>query len=404
MARSHRIALVALSILMLAAGIAVARATDPLQLDTGFGTRGVVSPGHSVPGFEEVGALAIAPGRHIFVAGESIDSPGSLVLARYYRDGDFEPSFGDHGYLPVPVAGPADALLANGTRIFLLTRRTTITRFTSGGEIDASFGTGGSVRMDQLGPGLQSLHLWSMASLTGGSLVAAGISFGGPQMVAIRLLPDGSLDPSFNGSGSVAVTFGHRTNSGAVQVKVQGDGKLVLAGYADGRPALARLLPDGTLDRSFGQDGRVVSPPWIHGRITALTVRRDGSILAGANGWTPFATGSRALLLRFSSNGTLDHHFGAMAYPWSRSGSMATPIAVLHARRHIFMATRGKGPSIRAFSLDGRALHLGHVPGVPQDRLFHIDAAPQDRRLILAYTPKHAPGEGVIKTQRFLLR
>jgi len=402
MPRSHRILCAVLSLLLLAAAVAVARTPGPLHLDTGFGRHGVVSPGHSVPGFEEVGALSVAPGRQIWVAGESIDSSGSLVLASYKHDGEFDTSFGDHGYLPLPITGPANALLADGSRVFMLTQRTTITRL-RGGQIDPSFGAGGSVRMDQLGPSLQSLHLWSIASLGGDSVTAAGISFGYPQMVAIRLLPDGSLDAGFSGDGGVTVTFGRDTNSGAVQLAIQGDGKLVLAGYADGRPALARLLPNGRLDRSFGRNGRVVAPPWIHGRITALTIRRDGSILAGASGWTRLGTGTRALLLGYSRDGRLDRHFGAAALPGSRSNPQATPIAVLRSRRHIFMATRGRGPSIRAFRLDGSPLRLGRVPGVPQDRLFHIDAAPQDRDLILAYTPQHVPGEGVIEIKRFLL-
>jgi uncharacterized delta-60 repeat protein len=400
MSRPHRIFFAALSLLLLAAAAAAARTSGPLELDTGFGRHGVVSPGHSVPGFEEVGALAVAPGRHIWVAGESIDSPGSLVLGAYGHDGDFDTSFGDHGYLPLPIAGPANALLADGNRVFILTQRTTITRL-RGGQIDPSFGSGGSVRMDQLGPELQSLHLWSIASLGRGSVTAAGISFGHPQMVAIRLLPDGSLDPSFNGSGSAVVTFGQGTNSGATQVKLTADGKVILGGYADGRPALARLLANGDLDRSFGRNGKVVAPLWLHGRITALTVRRDGSILAGASGWTHAGTGGRALLLRYGPKGTLDRHFGAAAFSGSRSNPKATPITVMRSRHYIFMATRGKGPSIRAFRLDGRPIRLGTVPGVPEDRWFHIDAAPQDRDLILAYTPQHAPGEGLVEIKRF---
>jgi len=165
-------------------------------------------------------------------------------------------------------------------------------------------------------------------------------------------------------------------------------------------------MPDGSLDRSFGQGGRVIAPRWVHGRITALTIRRDGSILAGANGSTRRGTGSRALLLRYSPDGKLDLHFGAMATPDSRSDPASTPIAVVRTRHRIFLASRGKGPSIQAFRLNGQPLRLGRVRGVPQDRLFHIDAASQSRepRLILAYTPKHQPDQAVVRIERFLLR
>jgi uncharacterized delta-60 repeat protein len=409
MLRSPRTPLILLPVLLIALFAASAQAQAPLELDSSFGSRGIVSPAHSVPGFEEVGALAVAPGRHIFVAGESVDSPGTVVLARYYRDGELERSFGEgssdvRGYVQLPDVGPANALLADGARVTLLSQRTTITRLTSGGLVDPSFGQGGSVQMQQLDPALQSLHLWSMASLTGGLIAAAGISFGSPQMVAIRLLPDGKLDPAFNGTGSAAVSFGRRIRSGAVQVKALPDGKLLLAGYADARPALARLLPNGQLDRSFGRGGLVSSPRWLHGRITALTVRRDGSILAGADGSTSRGTGPRAMLLRYSAKGRLDRHFGAVAARRSLSGAAATPIAVVRSPRHIFLATRRQGPSIRAYRLDGQPLPLGKVPGVPSERLFHIAAAPQLQDLILAWTPRHRPGQGVVDISRFTLR
>jgi uncharacterized delta-60 repeat protein len=404
MRRSRSIVPTVLTALLIALVAAPARASGPLELDRSFGRHGLVSPGHSVPGFEEVAALAIAPGRHIYLAAESSDAPGAVVLARYYRGGESEPSFGTRGYLARLEAGPVSALTVDNLRVLLLSRRTRITRLTKSGQIDPSFGEGGTVRMDRLSSPLQSLHLWSLAQLTGGSVAAAGISFGAPQMVAIKLRPDGSLDPAFNGSGWVAVRFGGGTNSGAFQMKTQPDGKIVLAGYADGRPALARLLPDGRPDQSFGRNGRVLAPRWLHGQITALTVRRDGSILVGARGWTRPGTGSRALLLRYGSTGRLDRDFGAIAAPRSRTGAGATPICVVRGRRHIFMATRGAGPSVRAYDLHGRPLRLGKVPGVPEDRFFHVAAAPQLGHLILAWTPDHAPGQGVVNLARFELR
>src|SRR4051794_28661389 len=178
MPRSPRTTLILLPVLLIALFAAsAAQAQGPLELDSSFGSGGIVSPAHSVPGFEEVGALAVAPGRHIFLAGESLDSPGTVVLARYYRDGKLEGSFGEgssdvRGYVRLPDVGRANALVADGARVFLLSRRTTITRLTSGGLVDPSFGQGGSVQIEQLDPSLQSLHLWSMASLTGGSIAA----------------------------------------------------------------------------------------------------------------------------------------------------------------------------------------------------------------------------------------
>lgn len=231
-----------------------------------------------------------------------------------------------------------------------------------------------------------------------------GASGAAEQMAAVKLRSDGALDASFNGIGSRVIGFFPETYSAALQIKAQGDGRLVLAGYAGARPALARLLSDGGLDPNFGRDGRVVSPPRLRGSISALTVRRDGSILAGANGLTRARVGNRALLLRYAPDGTLDRHFGAIAAPGSRSDLVAVPIAVMRARRHVFLVTRRHGPAIRAYRLNGKPLHLGQVPGVPRD-IHLLAAAPQDRKLVIAWTPKDSlPQGGVVHLARFAVR
>src|SRR4029079_8608768 len=78
-----------------------------------------------------------------------------------------------------------------------------------------------------------------------------------------RYLPDGSLDPSFGEAGRVITDFGGRDFAAAVIQ--QPDGKIVVAGAARsggapfGAVALARYLPDGSLDREFGTEGRVTT-------------------------------------------------------------------------------------------------------------------------------------------------
>lgn len=89
-----------------------------------------------------------------------------------------------------------------------------------------------------------------------GRIVAVGSSGAPNQDVAVvRLGPDGQLDPSFGGDGIVAIDFGSTAEEGHA-VALQPDGKLVVAGSAGSDMAVARLLPDGSLDPSFDLDGR----------------------------------------------------------------------------------------------------------------------------------------------------
>lgn len=416
MYRSSRIALavIAISLFSFAISPVLAAPPSPLRLDTGFGNQGLVTDQQAPPGFEVVQAMTVAPGRSIYVAAQSHRGPfgspappGTVVIARYWRDGELERTFGVGGYLTLPGLGAINALAAdNSGRLLVLSNRTTISRIAGGG-LDPSFGIGGSVSMASLGPG--SFELSSLAPLPGGGVAAAGVAGSAAQMAVVKLRSDGSLDASFNGTGFRVVRFGPDVyggvTSGAYQVKAQSDGKLVLAGYAKYRPALARLLPNGRLDPTFGRDGRVRSPHRLRGKITALAIRHDGSILAGANGSTSYPGWNRAMLLRYGPTGALDRRFGGIAVPDGRSDPHVIPVALMRARRHIFLVTRGGGPSIRAYRLNGKPLDLGQVPGNPRALYKAIAAAPQDRKLVVAWTSwESLPQGGEVDLSRFIVR
>ena len=68
----------------------------------------------------------------------------------------------------------------------------------------------------------------------------------------------GDLDPSFGTGGTVTTPVGY-----ASAVALQGDGKIVAAGHTDagtrGAFALARYNPNGSLDATFGRGGTVTT-------------------------------------------------------------------------------------------------------------------------------------------------
>src|SRR5262249_4279591 len=129
-----------------------------------------------------------------------------------------------------------------------------IARFTPGGALDPSFGDGGRVTVDlgaedpalavAVQPDGRILVLGQSRSLNCCQLLATFIA---------RSLPDGSLDPSF-GDGGIA-----RTGAFAGQaLSVAPSGRIVVAGRGtDGRSSVvARYLRDGSPDRAFGEEGR----------------------------------------------------------------------------------------------------------------------------------------------------
>jgi uncharacterized delta-60 repeat protein len=124
-----------------------------------------------------------------------------------------------------------------------------------------------------------------------------------------RYKPDGSLDGSFGGDGKVTTDFSGGNDS-AHSIAIDSQGRIVAAGF-NGTPesdlgdfALARFNPAGNLDSSFGTDGKVTT--YLGGSAGARSVGIDsqGRIVAVGHSRGDFA------LARYKPNGRLDSSFG----------------------------------------------------------------------------------------------
>jgi uncharacterized delta-60 repeat protein len=403
-----------LLIALCCAAPAALAAPAPLVLDPSFGEDGLVAGGVAIPDHLRAAGLAVAPDRDVMVAGVG---GGSAAVARYLPDGELDPSYGDHGVahlatIPalagesIESVGGINALVVDDQEgVLLLWQGANLTRIGARGKIETGFGSGGTVDVDQLDQRFNAFHLNAVAALPHGHILVAGIRYGSPQMVVLRLLPDGSLDRSFGDLGLAKVRFGGAgARSGVRRMAVAPDGKVVLAGYAQGRPALARLLPNGALDPSFGHNGHAGAPRWLHGQATALSLTPGGGMILGCACWREGAPGRRRPLLRFGPNGGWDRRFAAA--PVERPlPALSWPRFLFVTARRLLLVGSGSGPAIRAFDRGGGpGPSLAAVPGVPRDRRSGVNAAMQGERLLLAWTPKHPAGAAEIRLERFTVR
>ena len=107
----------------------------------------------------------------------------------------------------------------------------------------------------------------AVARQADGEIVVAGhgsVPGGNFDFVLARYNVDGSLDASFDGDGRVFTDFGY--SDGAYGLAIQPDGKIVAVGNARSGSSrdtnefgVARYNPDGSLDRSFDGDGKVLT-------------------------------------------------------------------------------------------------------------------------------------------------
>ena len=122
----------------------------------------------------------------------------------------------------------------------------------------------------------------------------------------------GHLDPTFGQGGIVTTDFGVRTASAAA-VTIQPDGKIVVFGgiTSPGSTVLTvvRYNTNGSLDTGFGIGGIAT----VSGLTfpSAITLQPDGKIVGVGFNIGGFGGRGGIVVLRFSSNGTLDPTFGS---------------------------------------------------------------------------------------------
>jgi len=128
---------------------------------------------------------------------------------------------------------------------------------------------------------------------------------------------DGNLDPAFGNQGEKAIDCAPRTQCWVQSMTRQPDGKIMaLIGaydrpYANVTAFVDRYNPDGTIDATFGNQGRALLPDSLNGiEVEKIGLDQQGRpLVTGAVSGLP--TPDEAALLRFTPAGALDPSFGA---------------------------------------------------------------------------------------------
>ena len=211
------------------------------------------------------------------------------------------------------------------------------------GTPDRSFGSGGFL---PLAPARFSSPTGVVIDAQGRMLIGVTLEDGTllrTRAAVLRLLPDGTLDPSFGSGGVAAVPppAPYRTTTGEA-FAVDSQGRMVIAGEVDDDiPAVTRLLPDGTLDPSFAGGGILVARGAYGGAAAwwrSVTFSGTRIVIAGAAVNAPAVEGrdTTAALARIDDNGVPDPTFGS-------GGFLRLPIpGVSYASSHA-VAIDGRG-------------------------------------------------------------
>jgi uncharacterized delta-60 repeat protein len=316
--------------------ITLVRLTPDGGFDTTFGVDGIL---HAC--FADyncwLSEIALQPDSKIVAVGgiERTDpTTGSITrvgLVRVDQDGVVDASFGSGGFVmdePAPQSYAAGVALDDEGRIVVTTFgadgisvqdkiRLATLRYLANGERDDSFGVSGVAAAPfaqrECLPGHNVVIDPDGASVGICTLIPFEPSGPRPAIGVVRHASDGSRDPTFGDDG--LLVFDEAT--GASSVAADAAGRTIIVGRDRSSPMMARLLPNGALDETFGVDGIVAMAE--HGISRAVEVA-DGKIVAIGSTEHAFHHTS-VTMARFEASGVLDLGFGVQGVSLVSTGS-----------------------------------------------------------------------------------
>jgi uncharacterized delta-60 repeat protein len=225
------------------------------------------------------------------------------------------------------------------------------------GEIDPSFA---AARPDDI-------EVRDAIRLPDGKTLLAGIRVNGLSpdfntLVAYRLEADGSLDSTFGSLGIFElpqdlVPASHDASS----IVQDPDGRIVVSGSRGENLLVLRLLPDGTLDASFGEEGVFIGPPHEYMARTAVARTSVG-------GYRVMTTGeSQCRVVGLTDAGAMDAAFGT-------AGIAAVEATAGEADRCHSMASQADGNLLLSGAMGSQGFATRMLVTGEPDPVFSADA------------------------------
>jgi uncharacterized delta-60 repeat protein len=275
-------------------GVTVARFDREGHLDGTFGVGGKAP--QAFEAFTDTPlAVAVQPDGKILVAGEGSMAEGGgqeLLLARYLPTGELDPGFGSGGKVAATLptrTRPADLLLDASGNITVPAPLCcvgssgsfggggfSVARFLADGKADPGFAGTGQLVFPT--PGARGFVEAAAPAPDGGAYLSFEENTETVSTVGnvVKLLPNGSLDAAF-GTGGRLRLFDRVGDIDPSALAVDGKGRIVGVGWADGKVSAFRLRSEGSTDRTFNGGWQVDAP--YGGVSLAVALQSSGRIV-----------------------------------------------------------------------------------------------------------------------------
>ncbi len=292
------------------------------SFDPTFGTNGIkITPVNSKDVYTS--ALSVNQNNKIMSAGSSgNDTYADIFILRQNMDGSLDPSFGTGGKKILSISPTNDVCnfmtLDDQNRIYVggygwkigQGANVEVARLHGDGSLDTTFAGTGYISAD-----FNTFYdyAYGLVIQQDGKLMVVGGTIAidsDEDFLVVRYLPSGLIDTSFNHTGWAK--FDIQRSDEVRYVTMLPDQRILLLGLSSSAiplktdMSLMQLLPNGTPDLQFGNDGKLVieiSPIWNY--PVGMVLQNDGKILIGCTiGTKEFG------LVKLNANGTFDESFG----------------------------------------------------------------------------------------------
>ena len=317
-----------LSVLVITASVVLllplSATAAPGDLDTTFSGDGMQTTDLTAGTDDGYTVVTLSGGRSLVLA--STNSYTDLALVQYTNRGEPDPAFGGgDGSVGFQLLGSESAfnalgVLAGGKIVVAAAtkgsgrRKLAMYRFTPPGLPDPTYGGGDGKLAIAFA---HDFYAYDLVVLPNGKILVSGEEYltdPDSEFLVARLMPNGSLDHSFGGGDGFVVTRFGSHNDGAWRMALDAHRRIVVAGWA-GQPdgtydvALARYSPNGVLDPTFGGDGKVRLQVLQGADDYVVGMAISGNKIVTAIQIEPGSVTGIALA-RFLADGSLDQTFG----------------------------------------------------------------------------------------------
>jgi len=303
-------------------------------IDSSFGNNGVVTPDFNSD-FSSCSEITVQTDNKILACGSlSRNNPtiSNIIMARYINDGSPDLSFGKDGLVEFSIeAGisaytvdfaiqPDEKIVITGLCNKGINKSYIpfISRFDKNGNIDKTFGTGGTVfnYYDNL-----PMQLSSVVIRKDGEIIVGGTYsyLTNPKFMLTAYLSNGNLDSAYGNNGVALYGFGDQVYPELNSIALQEDEKIVCGGFVRdlqqsplilSQMGVVRFKRDGSVDSTFSDEGSLIFTLEGGGSaIQTILLQKDGKII-GAGNINESTDSSQFAMVRLMPDGHVDSSFG----------------------------------------------------------------------------------------------